>query len=437
MNSTPETTKTVSTPPAATMRPPEQSAGGSVVVPASKTNGDDKQPKKTKKQLREAKAVPQSKHHKNTRKALFFSALEWKKQPFKSQPGEEDFIVGSPKNVICWPYGKHFILAPEKSLKTTFAKRFFAGMACGITLFPQLPVNPRKHKILYSHGELSLPELQERTLSALADLPETEDGGLDGLIEGRCGGHLIDQHGQQVLEDCLKEIEPDIWVIDPWQEFIKGANENSGEDIGKAQKFIDKMINEYGLTVFIPMHEGKDHSKGARGWSGLSGWRNTLITLTPHRPKTGKDKGKLLGAWVTVEPRWAKPPKKFYIKLQNGTVRVVVSEEEAVIAYLKSKSDGLASAADLIAEAPRFKDRTPKQALSLLNRLFKQGVLAADEGHHGKDCPKLFSLAPLVPDTDTDAAPPDPEDDDPSGLDEALTGVEHDTDDAAGEAATD
>jgi hypothetical protein len=53
---------------------------------------------------------------------------------------EEEVIVGSPTNPLIRPRTKNLIEAPEKSYKTTALLRLMAGLACGKTVFPALPV---------------------------------------------------------------------------------------------------------------------------------------------------------------------------------------------------------------------------------------------------------------------------------------------------------
>ena len=407
----------------AVVTPPKQSGGGSLVADAQKLAAVQ-QEKKPRKQLRAERPVKSGAHHANNRKEVFFSALEWKDRPFHDQPGEENYIIGSAQNVICWPFGKHVIQAPEKSFKTTFLKRLMAGMACGRTLFPQLPVNPKKRRILYTHGELSVPELEARTVPALVGLPDTKNGGLDGLIEGRCTASLIDgsageKSPQYVFEKLLDEIEPDIWVIDPWQEFVKGFDENSGKDMGRAQQFIDRMIREYGLTVFIVTHEGKDRSKGTRGWSGLAGWRDTLILLRP--PKRDKSDGPAQGVHVFVEPRWAKPPAPFYIEFKDGTMWPRKTTDDLILEFLQTQpQDFEATIADLKAGIKEFKSLGNDKILKYVNRLAdpdKGGAkIIITQVGRGRGVPTLCKLAPPK---DDDAAPL-PEDDGPDPLDDAL-----------------
>lgn len=61
----------------------------------------------------------------------------------------------------------------------------------------------------------------------------------------------------------------DLVVIDTFAQVTPGANENAGEDVGKALAHFRGLNRALGAMVLLVHHSGKDTSKGARGWSGL------------------------------------------------------------------------------------------------------------------------------------------------------------------------
>lgn len=61
----------------------------------------------------------------------------------------------------------------------------------------------------------------------------------------------------------------DIVVLDTFAQVMPGANENSGEDVGKALAHCKGIHRATGAMVILVHHSGKDSSRGARGWSGL------------------------------------------------------------------------------------------------------------------------------------------------------------------------
>ncbi len=61
----------------------------------------------------------------------------------------------------------------------------------------------------------------------------------------------------------------DLVIVDTWAQVLPGANENSGEDVGKALSHCKGIHRATGALVLLIHHSGKDETKGARGWSGL------------------------------------------------------------------------------------------------------------------------------------------------------------------------
>jgi len=219
---------------------------------------------------------------------------------------EADVVIGSPTNPLIRPKTKNLIEAPEKSYKTTVLLRLMAGLACGKTVFPALPVM-RARKVLYLHGELSNAEIRARTIGASSEL----SGPYTNFLQGRSlEAHLVNEDGQRILEELVRDYKPEDLVLDPWQSFISGCDENSFKEMSRATKFCDKLINEYGVTLWIPIHLGKVHKRGARGHSTIAGWRDTRIQLTRESN----------GVRVTVDPRWAQPPNPFRLRFGGGTM---------------------------------------------------------------------------------------------------------------------
>ncbi|WP_079435702.1 AAA family ATPase [Zoogloea sp. LCSB751] len=61
----------------------------------------------------------------------------------------------------------------------------------------------------------------------------------------------------------------DLIIVDTFAQTTPGANENAGEDVGKALSNCRGMHRATGAVVLLVHHAGKDLSRGARGWSGL------------------------------------------------------------------------------------------------------------------------------------------------------------------------
>lgn len=61
----------------------------------------------------------------------------------------------------------------------------------------------------------------------------------------------------------------DLIIVDTFAQVTAGANENSGEDMGKAIKHARRLREHTGAMVLLIHHSGKDVARGARGWSGI------------------------------------------------------------------------------------------------------------------------------------------------------------------------
>ncbi len=73
--------------------------------------------------------------------------------------------------------------------------------------------------------------------------------------------------------DVAKSIQAsggaDVVIVDTFAQTTPGANENAGEDMGKALAHCKGIHRATGAVVVLVHHAGKDPTKGARGWSGL------------------------------------------------------------------------------------------------------------------------------------------------------------------------
>jgi archaellum biogenesis ATPase FlaH len=63
----------------------------------------------------------------------------------------------------------------------------------------------------------------------------------------------------------------DVLVVDTLAQVTAGANENSGEDMGRVIAHCKTLHAVTGAMILLVHHCGKDASRGARGWSGIKG----------------------------------------------------------------------------------------------------------------------------------------------------------------------
>lgn len=61
----------------------------------------------------------------------------------------------------------------------------------------------------------------------------------------------------------------DLIIVDTFAQVMPGANENAGEDVGKALTHCKRIHEATGAMIMLIHHAGKDAARGARGWSGL------------------------------------------------------------------------------------------------------------------------------------------------------------------------
>lgn len=82
-------------------------------------------------------------------------------------------------------------------------------------------------------------------------------------------------------------VRPVLIVVDTWAQVTPGANENSGEDMGRAMGHAAQLRAATGSMIILIHHSGKDATKGARGWSGLRAAADAEFEIIrdPHSPQ--------------------------------------------------------------------------------------------------------------------------------------------------------
>jgi len=80
---------------------------------------------------------------------------------------------------------------------------------------------------------------------------------------------------------------PVLIVVDTLAQVTPGANENSGEDMGRVLGHCKMLRAATGAMIALIHHSGKDASKGARGWSGIGGAEDVEFEIVrdPHSPQ--------------------------------------------------------------------------------------------------------------------------------------------------------
>lgn len=113
--------------------------------------------------------------------------------------------------------------------------------------------------------------------------------------------NLLEKLDVKDLVAALRKI-PDLQLIliDTLAQTTPGANENSGEDMGRALGHCKVLHQATGAMVVLVAHSGKDGAKGLRGWSGIKGALDVEIQVeraeqyrgaTISKMKDGKGEG--------------------------------------------------------------------------------------------------------------------------------------------------
>ena len=89
-----------------------------------------------------------------------------------------------------------------------------------------------------------------------------------GIIEAT--PNMLDkQDALNLARSILAAGGADLIILDTWAQVTAGANENSGEEMGRALAHCKGISRATGAMMMLVHHAGKDLTKGARGWSGL------------------------------------------------------------------------------------------------------------------------------------------------------------------------
>lgn len=217
------------------------------------------------------------------------------------------------------------------------------------------------------HNGHSLEALSEY-LYVLGDQPNLTDKddvkALLAAIKGQCAGVEL------VVADTMAQVTP-------------GANENSGEDMGRFLAFCKAIGKALTSTVALVGHSGKDAGKGLRGWSGVKGAldaecevirTNDFRALVVTKLKDGKGEGK--------EYRFTLPEVVLDFDADEGVVSSLVAEHGGVFDTSGAREVAKAEAKDVAKNNSPSKGR-PKALLEYLRA----------EANAGR---KVFDLSVLV-----------------------------------------
>jgi len=103
-----------------------------------------------------------------------------------------------------------------------------------------------------------------------------------------CPNFLNDSDVKSIITQISKGPPPSLIIVDTFSPTMAGGNENSSETVSKALQQCFTLGRETGAFVKLVHHLGKDHDKGARGWSGIKAALDTEIEVTEVRENERK-----------------------------------------------------------------------------------------------------------------------------------------------------
>ena len=89
---------------------------------------------------------------------------------------------------------------------------------------------------------------------------------------------LLDVESVDEIKETIEHYEIDVVFIDPFIRFHSGE-ENSAKDTTKTMKSIRELINDFGVSIVLVHHSGKDTSKGPRGSSVITSEYDSCIAI--------------------------------------------------------------------------------------------------------------------------------------------------------------
>ena len=192
---------------------------------------------------------------------------EQTKPRFTVVPAHE-FIKGKPaswivKNVL--PQGELGVVFGDSGSGKTF---FILDMVSSVAQGVEWRGNKVKQKnVVYIAAEDSAG-VRNRLKAASID-SGTPISSLPIGIIGDAPNFMEASHVKDVILALHGYGDVGLVIVDTFAQVMVGANENAGEDVGKALKHCREIHKHTGAMVVLIHHAGKDSSKGARGWSGL------------------------------------------------------------------------------------------------------------------------------------------------------------------------
>lgn len=169
------------------------------------------------------------------------------------------------------------IFGESGSGKSFVVLDLFAAMARGV---PWLGLPTRQGRVIYiaAEGRAGFG----KRVAAYCKARDLEPGVLQGrfAVLPDTPNLLQRDDASEVVRTVVAAGGAAVVVVDTFAQVTPGANENAGEDMGKALANCKAIHRATGALVVLVHHTGKDQSRGARGWSGLKAAADAEIEIS-------------------------------------------------------------------------------------------------------------------------------------------------------------
>ena len=172
------------------------------------------------------------------------------------------------------------IIGEAKAKKSFLALNIAVAMARGEG-FAGFTVNEKK-KVLLLSAEGGYYPSRERIKQVTKD---EADEVLDSIFTLKYVNLSVDDNeNYEELTQMIRATSPDVVIIDPLIKF-HSQDENSSAGMSIVFRRFRELIEDFGISIIVVHHTGKNRSLGGRGSSFITGEYDSCITIA--KPNTG------------------------------------------------------------------------------------------------------------------------------------------------------